>query len=56
MRNVLLTMTYVLLLAPAAVVLRLLGRDPLDRTVDRTRDSYLINLPEAPVTGRMVTR
>lgn len=55
MRNVLLTMTYVLLLAPAAVVLRLLGRD-LDRTVDRTRDSYLINLPEAPVTGRMVTR
>ncbi|MFD7169280.1 hypothetical protein [Streptomyces violascens] len=56
MRNVSLTMTYVLLLAPIALARKLLRRDPLARSADRACDSYLITLPEAPVTGRTVTR
>ncbi|GHG01869.1 hypothetical protein ACFFSH_02430 [Streptomyces filamentosus] len=56
MRPLLLTLYHVLLLAPAGRILRLAGRDPLDRAVDRARDSYLIVLADAPVTGRAVTR
>ncbi|MGW2475150.1 hypothetical protein [Streptomyces sp. NPDC001665] len=56
MRPLLLTLHYVLIIAPAGRVLRLLGRDPLDRAVDRARDSYLVVPAEAPGTAPAVAR
>lgn len=46
--TLLLVLLYSVAFAPAGVVLRLLGKDPLDRKIDRKRESYWCPRPDRP--------
>jgi hypothetical protein len=46
--RLLLSIAYILLVVPIALVLRALGRDPLDRRLERDRKSYWRDRPDEP--------
>lgn len=49
---VLLSLTYYLMVTPIGLVFRLLGRDLLDRSIDREAPSYWVKRPPRVPSGR----
>ena len=47
-----LALVYYLMVTPIGLVFRLLGRDPMHRTFDRSAASYWIRRPETPSAKR----
>ena len=50
--HVLLAVIYYLLVTPMALVLKILGRDPLERSLDRSRESYWVRCEQADTSSR----
>lgn len=54
--RVLLAVLYYLLFTPIAVVFRLFGRDPLDRKIEVSKDSYWVPRKQSPMDKKRYER
>ena len=51
MTSVLLTLTYYLVMTPMGFLMKLLGKDPMERKFDRGKESYWIAIdPDGPAS------